>query len=390
MRGRTWASVFFSAGTALSLACTTGAASKAKPQISIETVKQAIESKDGSVQLVTFPDTGWGAVKIVRGSFTGRNKDRQKPAAEKAEIAEVATFADPQRKPVRILRGEGTSGFGMPGQLRPAGAMTMQVVTFANLLERPVSILRGAGFQAAAETDLFGPASADDLDRVAFAVDGAESSHGADPRMWRPEPGGPQGPMQVSAAAAFDVGGGDRFDLAENRVLGRAYLAQMYRRYGNWPDAIAAYNWGPGNVDTWIGGGRAAEKLPLGVERYRGRVLREAVLPEAVLPEAVLPRPDITAASGGLLGATPSRSLASGAPVPALAAVAFVADVLQLGAAAGKSALREFTTALHSRAADWKSAYAGLAGRIVSLATKRSPPAPDFAAEYAATSEAPD
>jgi hypothetical protein len=159
----------------------------------------------------------------------------------------------------------------------------------------------------------------------------------------------------------------------------------MYRRYGNWPDAIAAYNWGPGNVDTWIGGGRAAEKLPLGVERYRGRVLREAVLPEAVLPG-----PRITAASSGLLGATPSRSPANGAPVPALVAVAFVADVLQRGAAAGNSAVREFTAALHSRAADWKSAYAGLAGRIVSLATKRSPPSPDFAAEYAPTSEAPD
>ena len=60
--------------------------------------------------------------------------------------------------------------------------------------------------------------------------------------------------------------------------LGRAYLARMYRRYGNWPDAIAAYNWGPGNLDAWIGGGRPADKLPLAVERYRNRVLREAAL----------------------------------------------------------------------------------------------------------------
>jgi len=117
-----------------------------------------------------------------------------------------------------------------------------------------------------------------DLDRVAFAVDGAESSHGLDLRMWRPQPAGPQGPMQVSEAAAIDVGGGDRFDLAENRALGRAYLARMYRRYGNWPDAIAAYNWGPGNVDAWIGGGRTGSSLPLEVERYRDRVLRDAAL----------------------------------------------------------------------------------------------------------------
>ena len=53
--------------------------------------------------------------------------------------------------------------------------------------------------------------------------------------MWRPEPDGPQGPMQVSAAAAADVGGGDRFDETDTRALGRAYLAHMFRRYGSWP-----------------------------------------------------------------------------------------------------------------------------------------------------------
>ena len=111
------------------------------------------------------------------------------------------------------------------------------------------------------------------LDRLAVAVEGAESNHGADPQMWRPDPNGPQGPMQVSAAAAEDVGGDDRFDERENRALGRAYLAQMYRRYGSWPDAVAAYNWGPGRMDSWISGGRPFDKFPLAVEIYRIRVL---------------------------------------------------------------------------------------------------------------------
>src|SRR6516164_6024932 len=111
------------------------------------------------------------------------------------------------------------------------------------------------------------------LDRVAFAVEGAESNHGADPRMWGPDPNGPQGPMQVSAAAALDAGGGDRFDEGDNRALGRAYLAQMYRRYGSWPDAVAAYNWGPGHMDSWISDGRPFDKFPLAVEIYRIRVL---------------------------------------------------------------------------------------------------------------------
>jgi hypothetical protein len=373
MRGGIWAILFVCVVT-----CAAEAASKAKPQISAETVKHAIESKTGSVQLITFPDTGWSAVKIVRGGSLAREKNGQKPAAEKVEAAEVVTFADPWRRPVRVLRGDSERALILPGQVHPAAAMTMQVVTFADLRDRPVSILRGAGLPATTETELFGPASVADLDRVAFAVDGAESSHGADLRMWRPEPGGPQGPMQVSAAAAFDVGGGDRFDLAENRALGRAYLARMYRRYGNWQDAIAAYNWGPGNLDAWIGGGRAADKLPLGVERYRNRVLRDAVLAEAGIT---------TASRWALGGPPPPPDPTDRPPVAASVAVPFVADALQRGAIAGNAALREFAAALYSAAAEWKSTYAGLAGRIVSLARKRSTTAPDLGSEYAATTE---
>jgi len=375
MRGRVLASIFCGAATTLLPGFAAEGGSKSKPQISAEAVQQAIEGKTGSVQLVTFPDTGWSAVKIVRGNSAARDKNRQNPAADKAEVAEVVSFADPQKGPVRILRGDSERSLGMPARLRAATSMTMQVVTFTNQQDRPVSIVRGSGFQAAAETELFGPASASDLDRVAFAVDGAESSHGADLRMWRPEPGGPQGPMQVSAAAAFDVGGGDRFDLAENRALGRAYLARMYRRYGNWSDAVAAYNWGPGNLDTWIGGGRAADKLPLIVERYRNRVLRDAALGA----------PGISTASSWP-GSSRPRAPAEAAPVPPPAA-AVIGRVLRGGAAAGKAALFEFATAVRSRAGDWKSAYARLGEKVLRHSEKRSPVS-EIEAEYTDAPEA--
>src|SRR5579875_613663 len=93
------------------------------------------------------------------------------------------------------------------------------------------------------------------LNRVAFAVDGAESSHGADAAMWRPDPAGPEGPMQVSAAAASDVGGGDRFDLDQNRALGRAYLAALYRRYRDWPDGQLAAGSSPSAFETQLNRG---------------------------------------------------------------------------------------------------------------------------------------
>ena len=188
---------------------------------------------------------------------------------------EVVTFADPARRPVTVIRGPTA-----PPQTLPPGVMKgkVEVVRFADSGVPAVTVIRGAGRGLPLE-ELFAPASAADLDMVAFAVDGAESSHGADLGMWRPDNlSGPQGPMQVSLAAALDVGGGDRFDMGQNRKLGRAYLAHLFRRYGNWPDAVTAYNWGPGNVDAWILSGRPAEQLPLEVEHYRNRVLRDAGL----------------------------------------------------------------------------------------------------------------
>jgi hypothetical protein len=117
------------------------------------------------------------------------------------------------------------------------------------------------------------PREPDALDRIAYAVERVESSLGRDPLMWRSDPRLPQGPMQVSEAAALDVGGGNRFDLDENRALGRAYLKRMYARYGDWRDSVMAYNWGPANVDRWIAAGRPADELNDGVLRYVDRVL---------------------------------------------------------------------------------------------------------------------
>jgi hypothetical protein len=236
-------------------------------------------------------------------AMAGRSATRLSPQAAAALIranagnAEVATFANRRLAPVTIVRGKSRppSPPATGGKLvdlraasrRVARAGSEAVVAFADPRLLPVTVLRGARFEPP-DLELFAPASALDLDRVAFAVDGAESSHGTDPRMWRPALAGPQGPMQVSAAAALDLGGGDRFDLSENRSLGRAYLARLFRRYGNWPDAIAAYNWGLGNVDAWIGKGRPAAALPLEVERYCDRVLRDTGLPTAPLPPAPL------------------------------------------------------------------------------------------------------
>jgi transglycosylase-like protein with SLT domain len=236
-------------------------------------VAALIGSNAANSEIVTFTDPRLPPVRIVRGN----SRPPARPGTD-----EIATFAASRDASVRVLHGSaGFPAAARPGDRPAAGATpwtsaadSEMVVAFADPRQQPVTVLRGSVFEPP-DIELFSPASHLDLDRVAFAVDGAESSHGTNPGMWRPALAGPQGPMQVSAAAAFDLGGGDRFDLGENRSLGRAYLARLYRRYGDWPDAIAAYNWGPGNLDAWILGGRPSDGLPLEVERYRDRVLHD-------------------------------------------------------------------------------------------------------------------
>ena len=227
-------------------------------------VTELLGRPGNKVEIVTFDGGRWAPIKIVRGNGGGGKPDR----------VETVTFANPAIGSVQIIRG--ASALPMPGPGDPARGTdgNVETVTFSDPHDHAVTVIRGLAFRGP-DIGLFGPASRADLDRIAFAVDGIESNHGSDPRMWRPEIEAPQGPMQVSLAAVTDLGGGDRFDLMQNRRLGRAYLALMFRRYGNWPDAVAAYNWGPGNLDWWIASGRAPEKLPLSVERYRNRVFYE-------------------------------------------------------------------------------------------------------------------
>ncbi|HBG07573.1 MAG: lytic transglycosylase [Geobacteraceae bacterium GWC2_58_44] len=79
---------------------------------------------------------------------------------------------------------------------------------------------------------------------------------------------GAQGLMQLMPATARGLGVSDSFDPEQNVMAGTRFLKDMLRRYdGNLNEALAAYNWGPGNVDR-----HGTDHLPRETRAYLGKV----------------------------------------------------------------------------------------------------------------------
>jgi soluble lytic murein transglycosylase-like protein len=78
---------------------------------------------------------------------------------------------------------------------------------------------------------------------------------------------GARGLMQLMPATARSLGVSDSFDPEQNVMGGTRFLSDMLKRYnGNVDSALAAYNWGPGNVD------KRPDHLPRETRDYLVRV----------------------------------------------------------------------------------------------------------------------
>lgn len=69
---------------------------------------------------------------------------------------------------------------------------------------------------------------------------------------------GAQGLLQIMPDTAKDLGLKDPFNPKDNLEKGVAYRTQLVKRYKNVPLALAAYNYGMGNVDTALDKAKAA------------------------------------------------------------------------------------------------------------------------------------
>ena len=128
-----------------------------------------------------------------------------------------------------------------------------------------------------------------EIAQVANAIVRGAQRHGFDPDLvmavihiesrgnnFALSPVGAMGLMQIMPATGEELartlgipwtGPQILFDPLVNVRVGIAYLKQLENRYGNTSTALAAYNWGPGSIDSKI---RRGVPLPAG---YSGAVL---------------------------------------------------------------------------------------------------------------------
>jgi hypothetical protein len=87
---------------------------------------------------------------------------------------------------------------------------------------------------------------------------------------------GAEGAAQVMPRTSRDPGFGVRpardNSHEENIRVGKEYLDAMLRKYKDVDVALAAYNWGPGNVNKWLAAGADPSKLPKETRNYIPKV----------------------------------------------------------------------------------------------------------------------
>ena len=121
----------------------------------------------------------------------------------------------------------------------------------------------------------------EDLGLVSAGVQWVESRNTPDAVGPETKTGRAFGLMGIQEATAAELGAKDdsfKTDGNVNRELGEKYLAGLHEKYGNWDDALSAYNAGPAKIDDWIAKGRPDGELAKQVNKYVNSVLGHANL----------------------------------------------------------------------------------------------------------------
>ena len=171
--------------------------------------------------------------------------------------------------------GAGAAGMGIIAPLAAAagGAYVMNKLGVANWID---NTLRKFGIDPTIGPNIFdGSGKVTDLSALASSVAWAESrGHQIDPmtgRVMRNNKSGALGIMQLMPGTAASLGV-DPNDANQNFAGGMKYLGMLLKKYGgSVEEALAAYNWGPGALDSAMkrhGGQFSLDYLPGETQKY--------------------------------------------------------------------------------------------------------------------------
>jgi hypothetical protein len=117
---------------------------------------------------------------------------------------------------------------------------------------------------------------------------------------------GATGLFQLEPATAAQLGVTDPLDPVQSANGGTAYLAQMYAKFGSWDLALAAYDWGPGNLQKalstygadWFAHAPAeTQNYVTGILDSSGMAVQASVTPASIangVAETLFPATDST------------------------------------------------------------------------------------------------
>lgn len=133
------------------------------------------------------------------------------------------------------------------------------------------------------------------LDQVASAVAHVESGNRQtdDSGKIKTSSKGALGVMQLMPDTARGLGV-DATDETQNREGGTRLLGNLYDKYGNWDNALIAYNWGEGRTDKWLAAGGDPAKLPAETRAYVPAVLGRSGLSDTAATSVVAGKRKLT------------------------------------------------------------------------------------------------
>lgn len=253
---------------------------------SVGTAKREISLVGASGNISTLPD-GTNNLDNAIARITAATKEKARMlglSQEQADVAARKEISDAHALAIGGAMEAGKSGYAISYFEKYRGQMDADdILRIQGKIDHVANTTVALEAVAKAEQRLAPGFSPDGITRLSGIVQMMESGgrrYGADGKLIESTKGA-NGEMQVLDGTNRDPGYGvtpAKDDSPEERArVGRDYLAAMVKRYGNVPQALAAYNAGPGTVDAAIaraknpkaeGAGDWFSQMPADTKKY--------------------------------------------------------------------------------------------------------------------------